>query len=107
MTKSLDGSSQTLCGDTFNWILTRRIDVGNKQDVGVIERAGKLLHEVVCPCVPVRLKQHHNAPATGTEFRSSERCADLRGMVSVIVDHQNAVHFTLRLESSPGTSETV
>src|SRR5687767_3861705 len=55
----------------------------------------------------MRLKQHHDPATARSEFCGGKRCANLGRMMSVIVDDENAVNLTFRLETPARASEAV
>src|SRR5215470_8751916 len=79
--------------------LARRIDVGHEQHVGVVERRQKLVVEVERPGVAVRL-EHDHAAAREALAGGRQRRPDLRRVMAVVVDQQDAGHLALDLEAS-------
>src|SRR5690348_6609091 len=55
----------------------------------------------------MRLKQHHDAPAAGTEFRSGECRANLGRMMAIVIDDEDIVYFTFRLKPATSAGEAV
>src|SRR5215213_1827437 len=55
----------------------------------------------------MRLKQHHDAPAAGAELRRSECGANLCRVMTVVINDEHVVDFTLRLEPASGAGEAV
>src|SRR6185369_338560 len=63
VSETFNGSRQRFCCYAFNRILTGSINVCDEQHISVIEGARKLLHQIVCSRVTMRLKQNDDAPS--------------------------------------------
>src|SRR6185503_11671013 len=55
----------------------------------------------------MRLKEHHDPPAARTEFCRGKCCANLSRVMSIVVNDENSVNLTFRLETSPRAGEAV
>src|SRR5262249_53774964 len=80
--------------------LARGIHVGDEGDIAGRQRAAKLLSEVACTRVEMRLKECGEPSIRIHLPCGSERRRNLSGMVSIVVDDEDAVALTLRLEST-------
>ena len=69
MAVTFDPAGQHFGVDSFDRRFTGCVNVSHQQDIGVIERAGKLVHQIGRARVAMRLKQHHDAPVR------ARRCA--------------------------------
>src|SRR5271170_3265953 len=89
VTRRADRFGQPLAGDAVNRSLACGVDIGDHDDVRLIERALKILPEILRARIAVRLEKHQQAlePAAA---RSFERGANLRGMMPVVVNQRHA-----------------
>ena len=95
-----------LAGDARNRLLAGWINVRNEGEVGAIKRPAEFFLERQSARITVRLKHDEHAfPMTGPG--GCNRGGDLRGMVSVIIDHQVPRRFIANLKSSSRTAESL
>jgi hypothetical protein len=87
--------------DTLNLILGCSIDFRHNERIGFIERRNELIEKSLCPRVTMRLENHHQA-ALAYFFRRGQRGCNLRWMMTVVVDHQNAAGLSFALKSPVG-----
>src|SRR5580693_9185552 len=80
-------------------MLTRRIDLGEHQNVRVIECAAKIVPQKLRARVAVRLKQNQQTLVSASASRF-ERGTNLGGMMTVIVNQRNACIHTLHFEAA-------
>src|SRR5262245_39149568 len=76
---------QDFAGDARNRRLAGGVDIGNDQQIGLIESAGELLPEVLGAGVAVRLKKHKKAVELAAAG-SLQRGFDFGWVVAVVVD---------------------
>ncbi len=88
----------------FDGLLARRVDVGDDEDVGLVECAGELVEKQLGARVAVGLKGDDDA-AIEAALGSVERGFDLGGVVAVVVDDHHVaappVAFERRLSQRP------
>src|SRR5262249_10232665 len=94
----LDGFHNAFSSDTRNRWLAGRVDVENEDAVGVGESGAELLQQVAGAGVAVRLEDYMNT-LEGALARRSQRGANLRGMMAVVVDHADVGDPTSQLET--------
>ena len=82
-----------------NGRLTRRINVGDDDVIGVVECRAKFDAQRFGPRIAMRLKHRQHAFATGG-FGGRERGADLRRMMGVIIDEQKALALIFDLKAA-------
>src|SRR5690606_6712557 len=76
------------------------VNIEDVKHVGVVEREGKLIHQLLRTGKSVRLKCHDSPPSARSVLRGRKRCKYLRRVMSVIVDHGDAVRLAFELEST-------
>jgi hypothetical protein len=79
-------------------LLARGINIQYEQRVGVREGGGELIHQVASSGVAVRLKDHVNLAIAALSGRR-ERCANLGGMVAIVVDDCDTSNLAAQLET--------
>src|SRR5439155_18347417 len=77
VTITLDASGQYFGVHALNRLLARGVNIRDQEHVGIVEGAGKLVHQIVRARVAVRLKQDDDAPVWCADARSAERGFDL------------------------------
>ena len=93
-----DPAGQQLAGDARNRRLARSVDVEHQNRIGIAECVGEFIQQQLRARVAMRLKDNVDL-AEATLPRRSQRGADLRGMMSVVVDHGHAVALIRSIES--------
>ncbi len=81
-----------------------RVDVGDDQDVGLVERAGEPVEQIAGSRVAMGLEGHHDAAPKGA-LRGIEGCLDLGGMMTIVVDQRDAVDLVDDREPTPHAAE--
>ena len=76
-----------------------RVDIGDHQHVGILERGEELVVQVEGAAVPVRLERDDQAAAEAAAS-GRERGTDLRRVVPVVVDHEHPPGLALDLEAA-------
>src|SRR5262245_46427899 len=94
----LDPLDQPSGVNSWDRRLTRRIDVGHDQNVGVVERCQELVVQVKCPRVAVGL-EGDDAPAGEALARRGQGRPDLRRVMAVVVHQQDPRHLALDLKA--------
>src|SRR5215472_3732240 len=84
--------------------LAGRVDLGEEQQVGVVEGAEEVVEEVARAGEPVRLERHQQ-PAREPLAGGAQRGADLLRMVTVVVHHENATLLAPYLEAPMNAAE--
>src|SRR5262245_62734504 len=95
---------ERLTGDACHRRLAGGVDLGEQQQVGVVERAEEVVEEIARARVAMRLK-HYQEPACEALARSTQRGPDLLRVVSVVVDHQDATLLATHLEATVDAAE--
>ena len=68
--------------------------------IGILERACKFKKERLGARIGVRLPDSPNATFGITRPRARKRGLDLGGMVGIIIEYADAIHFTAQLETA-------
>src|SRR5205823_8618811 len=85
-------------------LLPCRVDVGQEEDVGVVERLEKLGEEIARARVAMGLERR-NDPAAEALARGAQRGADLLGMVRVVVHDEDVLLLAFHLEAAVDAAE--
>src|SRR5262249_419194 len=85
-------------------LLAGRVDVGQHDRVGIVERFQEVHEQIVGAAEAMRLEGDHEAAREAFPCRA-ERRADLLGMVAVVVDDEDVVLVALHLEAAMDTPE--
>ena len=97
MAEFFDLVEETASGYVGNRELAGRIDFGQDEHVGLVEGGRKLVHQVPCTCIAVRLKDRHEPPVPAP-LRGVQRCPDFGRMMAVVLDHHDVLDRGLELE---------
>src|SRR6266404_5022397 len=93
-----NGVGQSLAGYARDWRLAGRVNIGNHQNIGLVESAREFVPEMLRAGIAVRLEKHQEAIELA-DARGLQGGPDLRGMVAVVVDHGNVVDGALNVEA--------
>jgi hypothetical protein len=94
-----DRVGNRLTGYSWQGRLTRRVNVGDDDMIGVVECSAKFEAQRLGPGIAMGLKHRQHAFATGG-FGGRERGTDLRGMMGIIIDEQKALALILDLKAA-------
>src|SRR5436305_100605 len=89
MPESARPLGQRLRSYALDRLLRSRVDIHQKEAVGLVKGAGELVHQELCTRVAVRLEQHQD-PAVSTETRRFQRRSNFCRMMAVVVDYSDA-----------------
>ena len=103
--RSLDPSGEQLRRHAGNRLLAGRVDGKHDHRIGVSKRASEFLQKIKSSGVPVRLEDNVDAPMPACA-RRSQRGANLRGVVAVIVHHGNAARLAALLKAAIDAAES-
>ncbi len=92
--------------DAFDRLLAGGINIEQAECVGVGKGGGEFIHQIASASEAVRLEDDMHAPKSALASRGQRR-PNLRGMVSVIVDHADARRRAFELEAAIHTAKTV
>src|SRR5882762_7729947 len=93
-----NGVGQGFAGYARDWRLAGRVNIGNHQNIGLVESAREFIPEMLCARVAVRLEEHQQAIelADSCGFQSGP---DFGRVMAVVVDHRNVVDRALNVEA--------
>ena len=94
-----DGFGQPFAGDALDRLLARGVDIGDHQNVRLIEGAAEIVPEMLRARVAVRLKEHEQALVTAAA-RGFERGANFGGMMAVVVNQRDAAEDAFDFEAA-------
>src|SRR5262245_52784224 len=99
-----DGVGQGFAGDSRNGLFAGGVDVGQHQDVGLIESATEFVPEVLGSRVPVGLEEDEDTVelAAASCF---ERGSDFDGVMAVIVDDGDIVDDAFDIKAAADAGE--
>src|SRR5215469_1807954 len=86
---ALERLEERLARDTGHWAFARGIDLGEHQQVGVVEGPEEVVEEIARAREAMRLERHHQSAAEALAG-GAQRGPDLLGMMAVVVYHQDA-----------------
>src|SRR5438067_4577340 len=104
MPAPLERMKELLARGALEPLLTGRVDVGQHEDVDLVERLQEFVEQVAGAGVAVRLEGRHQ-PAREALPRGAQRGADLLGMVRVVVHHEHVLLLPLHLEAAMDAAE--
>src|SRR5712671_1562746 len=93
-----DGIGQSFAGYARDWRLAGRVDVGNHQNIGLVESAREFVPEMLRAGIAVRLKKHQQ-PIELADSCGFQGGPDLGRMMAVVVDHSNVVDRAFNVEA--------
>src|SRR4051812_10629993 len=99
-----DAARQPFPSHSEDRLLASGIDIEDENTVGILERSCKFVDQQLCARVAVRLKDNVHAFVSALS-RRSESGADLGGMVSVVINHVDAVSTSPQLEAAIDAAE--
>src|ERR1700739_472733 len=99
-----DSGDKGFAGDAGDRRFTGRIDVGEDQQVGLIEGTAELVPEMLRTRVAMGLEKNQQTVELAAAS-SFERGANLRRVVAVVVDDRDVVDGTFYVEAAPDASE--
>src|ERR1700722_3873427 len=91
---------KSISGNAGNRLLAGGIDVHQHNHVSVIERAAKIVPQVLRACVAVRLEKNQDAVEVAAA-RGFQRGANFDGMVAVVVDQRDVVDHAFDVKPPP------
>src|SRR6267142_722440 len=94
-----NGVGQSLAGYARDWRLAGGVNIGDNQNVGLVESAREFVPEMLRARVAVRLEEHQKAIELA-DARGFQGGPDLRGVVAVVVNHGNVVDGASNVEAS-------
>src|SRR5262245_29475880 len=98
MTSFADRAGERFAGDSRYWRLAGCVDIGQDQDVGLVEGATEFVPEMLGARIAVRLEEDQQAVKFAAA-RSLKRGADFRWMVAIVVDDGDVVHRALDVKT--------
>src|SRR6267154_1986911 len=99
-----NGVGQSLAGYPGDGRLAGGVNVGDNQNVGLVERAREFIPEMLRAGIAVRLEEHQEAIELA-DARGFQGGANLRGMMAVVVDHGNVVDRAFNVEAPTDTGK--
>src|SRR5712672_2048477 len=93
-----DGIGQRFAGYARDGRLAGSVDVGDNQNVGLVERAREFVPEMLRARVAVRLEKHQETIELA-DARGFQGGADLGRVMAVVVDHGNVVDRAFNVEA--------
>src|SRR5712672_295995 len=93
-----NGIGQSLAGYARDWRLAGRVNIGNHQNIGLVESAREFVPEMLRAGVAVRLEKHQEAIELA-DARGFQGGPDLGRMMAVVVDHCDIVDGALNVEA--------
>src|SRR5882672_9943912 len=93
-----NGVGQSLAGYARDWRLAGRVNIGNHQNIGLVESAREFVPEMLRAGVAVRLEKHQEA-IEFADARGLQGGPDLGRVMAVVVDHGNVVDGALNVEA--------
>src|SRR6266508_2195973 len=105
MAITLDSIRQNFSVHSFDWCFARGVNVCYEQHIGVIESAGKLVHQIICASIAMRLKEHDDATVRCANSRRAQGRFDFSRVMTVIVHDRDAALLALELTPAIGAAE--
>src|SRR5258706_13554138 len=105
MTVSLDPPGKHFGVNPVDWRFASRVNIGYQQHVGIVEGAGKFIHQISSARISMGLEQDYYAPVRRADPGRAERGFDLCRMMPVVVDHGNPGCITFELKAPIGATE--
>src|SRR5258707_1389783 len=93
-----DRIGQGFAGYARDWRLAGSVNIGNHQNIGLVESAREFVPEMLRAGIAVRLKEHQQ-PIELADARGFQGGANLRRMMAVVVDHGNVVDRAFNVEA--------
>src|SRR3954447_11670715 len=97
-------TGEDFSGDSNNWLFAGSVDIEHEDRVGIGKGCGKVLHQVSCARIAVRLENNVDAFESTLAGRS-QGSANFCGMVSIVIDHAHARRLATELEPAIDTTK--